>query len=581
MDRSVRDRVLCVRRPAHHRADGRPSVEVAADPPLPTWSGLALHLAFPCRAARRSARAGTAGSLAWHLRDGATSWTGIPPAGRSASAPRATSVTCAISPDGRWAATGSHSRRWGEGLVLPEGKPVHQDATRRTTSQALFSPDGRRLASTRGPLPRPHHGRWSGGPLASGRGLAFSPEAASCSSATPRAPSGSSSRHRPAGRDPGGPQLQQRPVCRRHPGRLPLRDDQRGQPRRPRLGPADDPRSALRARSGLGLAVAQSARFTARSADRLRLLTNLGQADAFRPNGDSNESVARLTGELESEPESVELWMRRGWLFVQLGRLDRAIDDFTKALSLWPEDPEVLAARGRIQLEREYFTEGVADLEASIALSPDQPLARNDLAWAYATAPLPTRNLAKALAHAQLAVQLDPRTASHHNTLGVVLTRLGRFGEAIAELEKSLRSASRVDSVYDLYVLSQCHHHIGGVGEAKVNYERALRIHTESQFTARASRELDGFRADTEALYLAGGPSQVIHRDDGTLACRSGAGTGLRIQRSGASSPRAADIVIGGQPAASVDLARGPADFDRLDRGRATKPKWSRGSPAD
>jgi WD40 repeat protein len=84
----------------------------------------------------------------------------------------------AISPDSRWAATGSHQSRDGVKVwSLPDGKPVHQVSNPSDCALPLFSPDGRWLVASTAGIYRVHStGGCSGNPAHFGWGKVFTPD---------------------------------------------------------------------------------------------------------------------------------------------------------------------------------------------------------------------------------------------------------------------------------------------------------------------------------------------------------------------------------------------------------------------
>ena len=81
--------------------------------------------------------------------------------------------------------------------------------------------------------------------------------------------------------------------------------------------------------------------------------------------------------------------------------------------------------------------------------------------------PRPTaRRPAGAFPLARRAVELGPATATDHDTPGIVLCRLGRWREAVTELEASRAGQPRTYGAFDLYVLALCHHRPGDTSRA-------------------------------------------------------------------------------------------------------------------
>jgi tetratricopeptide (TPR) repeat protein len=163
-------------------------------------------------------------------------------------------------------------------------------------------------------------------------------------------------------------------------------------------------------------------------------------------------------------------------------------------------DPFILAARGEAKLQTAYLKDGLNEMETALASEPDQPDIQNAIAWFYLNGPIDARDFARALAHALRAVRLNPERSYYHNTLGVCLARLGRYREAIPELEASLNRARATESLYDLYTLALCHHRLNETTRAKAIYGRARQIHLSSHLTGTISVELEEFRAMAASL---------------------------------------------------------------------------------
>src|SRR5690606_1157106 len=64
---------------------------------------------------------------------------------------------------------------------------------------------------------------------------------------------------------------------------------------------------------------------------------------------------------------------RRGDANILLGRLDRALADYDRAIELDREDPRGYVRRGRLQVGRGDLAPAPADLERARALAPDDP----------------------------------------------------------------------------------------------------------------------------------------------------------------------------------------------------------------
>jgi WD40 repeat protein/tetratricopeptide (TPR) repeat protein len=140
--------------------------------------------------------------------------------------------------------------------------------------------------------------------------------------------------------------------------------------------------------------------------------------------------------------------------------------------------------------------------EKGHAHNPEGANACNNLAWQLVAGPKTLRDPARALPLAEKAVKLRPGDWFYHNTLGVTLYRLGRYKEAVAALETSLRRQEKRMAAFDLYFLALCHHRLGDEGKAKEEYERAVQAQEQNAQALNADQraELQAFRQEAEAL---------------------------------------------------------------------------------
>jgi tetratricopeptide (TPR) repeat protein len=131
---------------------------------------------------------------------------------------------------------------------------------------------------------------------------------------------------------------------------------------------------------------------------------------------------------------------------------------------------------------------------------PDDALACNELAWAYATGPEALRDLKQALLLAEKAVRLQPTNLNYRNTLGVVYYRTGRYRHAIETLQANLPKQEAGLLAIDLYFLAMSHHQVGEPGPAQLYFDWATRWPLPPRATEEERAEMAGFRAEAVAL---------------------------------------------------------------------------------
>jgi tetratricopeptide (TPR) repeat protein len=262
-------------------------------------------------------------------------------------------------------------------------------------------------------------------------------------------------------------------------------------------------------------------------------------AEAYLGRFDLKAAQAALSRHLERAPEDTEARLERGQLALELGQPEQAADDFTKVLAAEPSRDLARSRRAQAYIRLGRIEEALADFDALLkdspkplslyylradlherlgnraaavadrekgqALLPKNPMALNNGALQYVTAPEADRDPERALPLAEKAVELAPAESMYRNTLGVVFYRLGRFGDARATLEKSLELGKGRWDASDLFFLAMCHHYLGDAGRARDCYDRAVKWRQEKKdLSAEYAEELAAFQAEADAVLSRG-----------------------------------------------------------------------------
>jgi serine/threonine protein kinase/WD40 repeat protein/Tfp pilus assembly protein PilF len=168
-------------------------------------------------------------------------------------------------------------------------------------------------------------------------------------------------------------------------------------------------------------------------------------------------------------------------------------------------DAAFLAERGHHFLEAMEYGDAISEYRKCLEMEPGRIEVVNALAWAYVTAPMACRNAAAALPLAQKAVKAEPNNAAYLNTLGVVYYRLGRYAEAIAILTRNLEDhPGHQFASFDWIFLAMSHHKSGDAGQAHACYFRAIQLGAGAPQNQPTIEEFKRFRKEADAL-LAGG----------------------------------------------------------------------------
>ena len=114
--------------------------------------------------------------------------------------------------------------------------------------------------------------------------------------------------------------------------------------------------------------------------------------------------------------------------------IDKAFDDFSKAIELDASHAEAYGNRAFINLERKEWQKAIDDCNKAIGISPDIVVAYMNRGAAYTNMDVPS----KALPDFSKAIEIDPENAEAHMRRGYAHSQLGNIQEAISDYVKSL-----------------------------------------------------------------------------------------------------------------------------------------------
>lgn len=151
------------------------------------------------------------------------------------------------------------------------------------------------------------------------------------------------------------------------------------------------------------------------------------------------------------------------------GQLASTIDSaFTEALDRQPDLPGLKAVLAMWRHMQGNFDDEVRLYRDLLAADPDNALYNNNMAWALSEG---VKKPDEALRYVDLSVRKTGRMPELLDTRGVVLTRLGRFDEAIADLSEAIRAN---DSPVYLFHLARAYQLAGQADQAKATLARAV-----------------------------------------------------------------------------------------------------------
>ncbi len=140
-----------------------------------------------------------------------------------------------------------------------------------------------------------------------------------------------------------------------------------------------------------------------------------------------------------------------GSRYLEQGLIDRAIQEFEKAVGVYDKDPGVFDNLGIAYWRKRQFEKAITYFNKAISMDPNEPKFHNDLANIYHE----QKRYQLALDEMRRTVALDPRSPQYRNNLGIVLNELGMNQEAEKEylhgLEFDPANASALFNLGELY----------------------------------------------------------------------------------------------------------------------------------
>ncbi|MEW5837274.1 MAG: tetratricopeptide repeat protein [Pseudomonadota bacterium] len=150
--------------------------------------------------------------------------------------------------------------------------------------------------------------------------------------------------------------------------------------------------------------------------------------------GEAQNRLAQARALSPSDEERVRFYLIETQLLRQSSRLQEAYNLSNQALLEVPGEPDLLYSRALLGEQLGLFEQSEADLRAILAQDPENPEALNALGFTLAE-----RNVKLDEAHALISqsLKLDPKSAATIDSMGWVLYRMGKLGEAESYLRQA------------------------------------------------------------------------------------------------------------------------------------------------
>lgn len=129
-----------------------------------------------------------------------------------------------------------------------------------------------------------------------------------------------------------------------------------------------------------------------------------------------------------------QTYKQRGFYRMNHNDYTGAIEDFSIAISMEPQDSESYFYRGKIYYRQKIWEKAESDFSDAVLIEPENP----DYYLARGQSRYVSQNLEAALADFTVTISLDPEFASGFYHRGIAYQRMGKIAEACPDLLKAM-----------------------------------------------------------------------------------------------------------------------------------------------
>ena len=220
--------------------------------------------------------------------------------------------------------------------------------------------------------------------------------------------------------------------------------------------------------------------------------------------GNTREALQLAVAAAAESPTFLQLQLRPAWVLYHARQFDQAEPRYRELLARWKDDHETPGIRDLVRqirlslsnicAERNRFDEAEELLEEVLDEFPEDAAAQNDLGYLWADR---GAHLQRSLAMTRHAVASQPGNPAYRDSLGWTYYRLGRYDEAVQELEQAVS-----DSDPDGVLLD----HLGDAFWQTKQHERARDAWRRAADAFRGNRESQRLERMEEKLQQHAAP---------------------------------------------------------------------------
>lgn len=207
------------------------------------------------------------------------------------------------------------------------------------------------------------------------------------------------------------------------------------------------------------------------------LYANLGTACLLAQNasGDCSfeQAIHYYNQAIENDPERAGqngVYGGRCWAYLNIDRLQDAIEDCSRAIELEPDNPDSWVNRGNAYAKLGEKDAALADVSRAVEIDPKNPRYWADRAEIFAQ----VGNLEAAIEELSVAIELDPENSEYWWTRGWHLLEIDHPEAAIADFDQAI--SLRPDEIIAYIGRAHTHVRLGDIDAALQDLGNAIRV---------------------------------------------------------------------------------------------------------
>jgi|SRR5665213_488053 len=196
----------------------------------------------------------------------------------------------------------------------------------------------------------------------------------------------------------------------------------------------------------------------------------IGLGGLYINSGKSDEAIIEFSKIIDTGNGNANIFNYRGMAFENAGKYEEAISDFNKSLLLAPNLLGALNNRAAAYAKQGNWDAAVKDIDSVLTKNPDMPVALvNRCAFQERAGKVDL-----GLQSCNKAEQLDPANYFILSNIGFIYYEVGRFKEAIAYFDRSLKLLP--NDAKTLYGRGKAEEKLGQAAESEADIAAAERI---------------------------------------------------------------------------------------------------------